>query len=870
MKCFGRSNQGQLGYGDTSTRGNLANQMGDYLPEVNLGSGLTAQNLHTGEYHSCVVLNDNSFKCFGDNGFGQLGIGSTDDQGDGSNEMGNYLGPINLGTAVEIQECFDYSPTLSPSISFSPSVSLFPTYYPSISYDPTFNPSMDPTFNPTISFDPTMDPTYNPTMDPTINPTMDPTFNPTMDPTFNPTTSPTLSGCPSNQYLDVSGLFCIDCDCVNGVCQTLDVFDPSCTCDPLWFGSTCNEQQSLATSMGVELTALIVLGALSFPCLCWGGSRSSSNYIRRKRMEPLILKAVAQYSVLKYENEDQELNQDENSNEIEESISPPTPHQYLLAISELFGAILMIFVTFVALYMASIFSLLGKTLILSNSFSSSFDGFDVNIDGMVNALSDFLSPFGFGFISDIYESIYNFITEIDLSVLVVNVGNVTCEGAQAPLELLLNLIVILGVSFLISLDFLPFFNITMRGLFQIIAHKMKKIGFPFFIIVIVGYISTSLGGFLIFLIQVLLSFITFNQFIPVHKSSSTCDKEFSNLDSMIAYLSTFIAYFFLIPALHIILTNFIPGLPEGVRFEEVDWSRMDLIKRMRSNEEENEDHHQHSKSIELQRFDNSLSEERVRSISTELVRRESMIHKIDRSELPSFITILCLIFNDILGGETKYLYNYGYSILWKLKNLIKLTFGIWDEELIKTFQIKEKSELFDGNLEDDENYDQEMIRLKGESHCLVWQYNVYFVILSKFSEGINRSPLYIKSEEIQVDELCPEIEAEIDESRSCEYQMMIYLYNFFNGRISQFIFGMNEFIFEVIISVSPSWEALLIFCILIFPERYVKVVEKYTTTGLNVDNLTHVGRYHLDKAVYCLIISLISVSIFLIITMFTN
>jgi len=76
VKCFGRNLRGQLGYGDTSTRGDSANEMGDYLPEVNLGSGLTAQSLHLGGYHSCVVLNDNSFKCFGENDFGQLGIGN--------------------------------------------------------------------------------------------------------------------------------------------------------------------------------------------------------------------------------------------------------------------------------------------------------------------------------------------------------------------------------------------------------------------------------------------------------------------------------------------------------------------------------------------------------------------------------------------------------------------------------------------------------------------------------------------------------------------------------------------------------------------------------------------------------------------------
>jgi len=126
MKCFGLNSSGQLGYGDSNHRGNDPNELGDYLPEVNLGSGLTAQSLHLGQSHSCVLLNDDSFKCFGENFDGQLGIGNTNSQGDQLNEMGDYLGPINLGTGAEIQECFDYSPTSSPSLSSAPSFFSIP------------------------------------------------------------------------------------------------------------------------------------------------------------------------------------------------------------------------------------------------------------------------------------------------------------------------------------------------------------------------------------------------------------------------------------------------------------------------------------------------------------------------------------------------------------------------------------------------------------------------------------------------------------------------------------------------------------------------------------------------------------------------
>eukprot|EP01083_Nonionella_stella_P275303 934929_1 len=41
LKCFGRNDYGQLGYGDTNNRGDEANQMGDTLLEIDLGSDFT-------------------------------------------------------------------------------------------------------------------------------------------------------------------------------------------------------------------------------------------------------------------------------------------------------------------------------------------------------------------------------------------------------------------------------------------------------------------------------------------------------------------------------------------------------------------------------------------------------------------------------------------------------------------------------------------------------------------------------------------------------------------------------------------------------------------------------------------------------------
>ena len=84
VKCWGRNNYGQLGFGDTSNRGDGPGEMGDNLDAVDLGTGRTAKMISAGDVHTCAVLDDDSVKCWGDNDYGQLGLGDTSNRGDGT------------------------------------------------------------------------------------------------------------------------------------------------------------------------------------------------------------------------------------------------------------------------------------------------------------------------------------------------------------------------------------------------------------------------------------------------------------------------------------------------------------------------------------------------------------------------------------------------------------------------------------------------------------------------------------------------------------------------------------------------------------------------------------------------------------------
>ena len=78
--------------------GDGPNEMGDNLPTVDLGTGKTAKKIAGGGWHTCAILNDDTVKCWGYGGNGQLGYGDTSNRGENGNEMGNNLPTVDLGT----------------------------------------------------------------------------------------------------------------------------------------------------------------------------------------------------------------------------------------------------------------------------------------------------------------------------------------------------------------------------------------------------------------------------------------------------------------------------------------------------------------------------------------------------------------------------------------------------------------------------------------------------------------------------------------------------------------------------------------------------------------------------------------------------
>ena len=97
MKCFGLGSEGQLGYGDTESRGNDRGEMGNTLPFIKVGLGRSVRQVATGRAHTCALLDNFQVKCFGRNAHGQLGYGDVDNRGDDADEMGDNLPFVDVG-----------------------------------------------------------------------------------------------------------------------------------------------------------------------------------------------------------------------------------------------------------------------------------------------------------------------------------------------------------------------------------------------------------------------------------------------------------------------------------------------------------------------------------------------------------------------------------------------------------------------------------------------------------------------------------------------------------------------------------------------------------------------------------------------------
>lgn len=94
VRCWGDGFYGQLGYGNTTTIGD--NEAPLTAGDVFVGEAVVS--LTAGMNHTCALLESKNLRCWGQNGYGQLGYGNTTKIGD--NELPAQAGNVSVGEDV--------------------------------------------------------------------------------------------------------------------------------------------------------------------------------------------------------------------------------------------------------------------------------------------------------------------------------------------------------------------------------------------------------------------------------------------------------------------------------------------------------------------------------------------------------------------------------------------------------------------------------------------------------------------------------------------------------------------------------------------------------------------------------------------------
>ncbi|OFZ52326.1 MAG: hypothetical protein A2381_13770 [Bdellovibrionales bacterium RIFOXYB1_FULL_37_110] len=104
-KCFGENAYGQLGLGDTTNRGDTPGDMLNLNP-LPLPSGLTITKVTSGYNHNCMLYSNNRARCFGRNDLGQLGADDSDNWGDNPTETASNAAVININGSTVMTDLF--------------------------------------------------------------------------------------------------------------------------------------------------------------------------------------------------------------------------------------------------------------------------------------------------------------------------------------------------------------------------------------------------------------------------------------------------------------------------------------------------------------------------------------------------------------------------------------------------------------------------------------------------------------------------------------------------------------------------------------------------------------------------------------------
>ena len=222
----------------------------------------------------------------------------------------------------------------------------------------------------------------------------------------------------------------------------------------------------------------------------------------------------------------------------------------------------------------SVASVLFTSLLIFRSLSATFEQYEVSFeDRMADFISILSSFFQIKFFVDLFKPltiIYGFLSNI---LSHINFGRIAvqCQGSQAPIELVGNIVLLITVFIVVEAEY----AVVLLNLRELTGNYVKismldRIfhGYSHYI-----HLFVSVGVYIIFTevnpVQIMVQFITtmvsIEQFYSFeyygHNYSSFCNNYpgFTNIDSFMAYASTAVTTFVIIPLVVIMMRIMIPS-----------------------------------------------------------------------------------------------------------------------------------------------------------------------------------------------------------------------------------------------------------------------------------------------------------------------
>uniref|UniRef100_A0A7S1U7S4 EGF-like domain-containing protein n=1 Tax=Phaeomonas parva TaxID=124430 RepID=A0A7S1U7S4_9STRA len=591
-----------------------------------------------------------------------------------------------------------------------------------------------------------------------------------------------------------------------GTCNTDGTIDPDsgsqCTCEGLYFGVDCAEKQNVTNSIIFGFIAIFFFALIFIPCLCFGTARKVGTKIRKTRVDAHLDAYQTKHAEKKAQTA--ELMRLKKERIARESMSNPTKATKKAANKVLSGvrAVLVIIFATIMLLFAEVLQILGGVALVSRSFDEYITGYDLEaaMKSIGDAIGGVVHIPGLG---DAFAAVALALASFDvrdISFALFDGMEVTCNGTQAPGILFVNVVVTIIVVLVVEAQLYQFMRITMWGVALGLKAFLEAKDAPKTFAIFMMACIFAAESLLKFMIQFLAGMVTYSTFLPYYESSTVCDdqlKPMEKADTTIAGFATAMAYIGLFPFIHLLIVTFVRGQPDDVKFGDVKFSFNCLTRPFK-----------HFLMLnDVDDFDETTGERKK-----SLERTDTMEVDSKRGTLPSFAeTLLMLCYEEDKDRRPQPIWIRYLRTIWhKLGNLMRVTFGIWDERLVRNYKILQYAKKFDEDPHDDEAHHDTVLRIFGQATSLIWFFVPLGVVVAKFGDFINAAPPYVNAPGVVVK---PWLDT------SSRRNML------FNSRWPNFVVASLRFITILLLTTGiPDFAALVVACMFIYGQIVPNVV----------------------------------------------